>query len=287
MEKPPLRLSNIPYGPHPRNTLDLWTIEGESPTPLLVWIHGGGFWCGDKGGVRPNLVNSVLGAGIAMASINYRLSQQAPFPASMVDGARAIQFLRHYAKGLNIDPERVAAGGGSAGGGISLWCGFHEDLADPSSDELIARQSTRPNCMVCIDTQSSYDPNFIRTIITGAAGEHGALQMLFRVPVEKTETPEARKIFAEGSAMEHITADAPPVLTFYTRRNIPPTSDMDPDYGIHHPRFGEVLKEKLDSLGVECVLQMRDDYPDASEEEIREIFDREAVAFMKRQFHIE
>lgn len=284
MEKPPPDLSDIPYGPHPRNSLDFWEVEGESPSPLLVWIHGGGFWCGNKGGIRETLVNGALEAGIAVGSINYRFSQQEPFPGSMLDGARAIQFLRHHAEELNFDPGRLAAGGSSAGGGISLWCGFHKNLADPSSDDLIARQSTRPNCMTCLDTQSSYDPNFIRKIIGDSAAAGKALQMLFRVTPEDFDTPRARKIFAEGSAISHVTAEAPPVLMFYTRRNIPPTPDMDSSYGIHHPRFGEVLKEKLDSLGTECILRTRDDYPDRGDDEMAEIFDREAVEFLKRRF---
>ncbi len=286
MEKPLPELSGIPYGPHPRNTLDFWPAEGEPPTPLLMWIHGGGFWCGDKSGIRAELLNGVLAAGISVASINYRFSQQQPFPAPMLDGARAIQFLRFHAEDLNFDPARVAAGGGSAGGGISLWLGFHKDLAKPSGDDLIGRQSTRPNCMACIDTQSSYDPNFIRTIIGDAAAEEKALQMLFRVTPADFDTPRARKIFAEGSAIEHVTAEAPPVLMFYTRRNIPPTPDLDASYGIHHPKFGQVLKEKLESLGIECVLRSRENYPDCPDEQMAEAFGREAVEFLKRQFRL-
>ena len=286
MEKPTPLPQNVPYGPHPRNTLDFWEIEGNSPVPLLIWIHGGGFWCGDKGGVRATLVNGALGAGIAVASINYRFSQQEPFPAPMLDGARAIQFIRYHAKGMNVDPTRIAAAGSSAGGGISLWCGFHKDLADPSSDDLIARESSRLSCMVGYDTQSSYDPNFIRPLIGDNAAEETALQMLFRVTPENFDTAAARKIFAEGSAIEHVRADSPPVMMFYARRNITPTPEMDSSYGIHHPRFGEVLKEKLDALGIECTVRTRDDYPDEIESPIAEIFDAEAVEFLKRQFRL-
>ena len=186
MDKPVPHVSNFPYGPHPRNLLDLWRAEADAPAPLWVWVHGGGVMFGDTSGVSAELVNTALEAGISVASINYRLSQQAPFPAPMHDGARAVQCLRFHSGTWGLDPQRFAAGGGSAGGGISLWLGFHEDLADPSSDDPIARESSRPNCMACTATQSSYDPNFIRSIIPGPASAHEAMQLLFRVKPENT-----------------------------------------------------------------------------------------------------
>ena len=81
-----------------------------------------------------------------MASINYRYSTQAPYPAPFHDSARALQFLRLHAKKYNLNPKAVAATGGSAGGDISLWLGFHADLADPKSDDPVNRQSTRIAC---------------------------------------------------------------------------------------------------------------------------------------------
>ena len=285
MEKPVPDARNVPYGPHPRNVLDFWRADSEPPTPLWVWIHGGGFMGGDKSGVSPELVNAALAAGISMASINYRLSQQAPFPAPMHDAARAIQFLRFRGRtGWKLDPSRVAAGGGSAGGGISLWLGFHEDLAEPSSDDPIARESTRPDCMACTATQSSYDPNFIRSIIPGPAGGHEAMQLLFRVRPEDNDTPRAREVFAAGSPINYVTAQAAPVFLFYPMPNLPLTPALSANEGIHHPRFGEVLKEKLDSLGVECVLRYREDCGDCPDEEIPRLFAREAVQFLRRQF---
>lgn len=284
MDKPIPDVSNFPYGPHPRNLLDLWRAEADAPTPLWVWIHGGGFMFGDKSGVSPELVNAALAAGISVASINYRLSQQAPFPAPMHDGARAVQFLRFHSRTWGLDPGRFAAGGGSAGGGISLWLGFHEDLADPSSDDPIARESTRPNCMACTATQSSYDPNFIHSIIPGPASAHEAMQLLFRVKPEDNDTPRAREIFAAGSPITHVTADAPPVFLFYPQHNLPLTEELNAGAGIHHPRFGEVLKDKLDQLGVECALRYREDAGDCPDEQIPGFFAREAVAFLKRQF---
>ena len=121
-------VADLRYGPHARNVLDLWKAPvppGHSgAAPLVVFFHGGGFIGGDKTSVPGWLVDRCLAQGISVASVNYRLSTQAPYPAPMLDGARAIQFLRLEARKLGIDPMRIAACGNSAGAGIALWAGL-------------------------------------------------------------------------------------------------------------------------------------------------------------------
>src|SRR5262249_21388956 len=160
--KPPSPTSeNVTYGPHERNVLDFWQAKSERPTPVLVSIHGGGFVAGNKSGA-PQPLKDCLDAGISGAAIHYRHSTQAIAPAPFQDGARAVQFLRSKAKDWNIDSKRFAATGGSAGAGISLWLGFHKDMADPQNDDPVLRQSTRLTCMVVFEGQTSYDPTLIR-----------------------------------------------------------------------------------------------------------------------------
>jgi len=148
---------DVKYGPPQRNVLDFWQAESEQPTPVLVSIHGGGFLGGDKS-VDRQLLKECLEAGISVAAINYRFANQAIAPAPFQDSARAIQFLRFKPKEWNIDPQRIGATGGCAGAGISLWLGFHEDMADPKIDDAVLQQSTRLTCMVVFDGQTSYDP---------------------------------------------------------------------------------------------------------------------------------
>ena len=95
------------YGPHERNVLDLWKAKSERPTPLVIFIHGGGFRAGDKANLSPALLRECLAAGISVVSANYRFSSDAPYPASMLDGARVVQFVRSRAKEWNIDPRRI------------------------------------------------------------------------------------------------------------------------------------------------------------------------------------
>src|SRR6266540_1533251 len=82
-DKPKPDLADVKYGPHGRNVLDLWKAKADAPTPLVVFIHGGGFRGGDKGNLPAPLLERCLKEGVSVASINYRLSQHAPFPAPM------------------------------------------------------------------------------------------------------------------------------------------------------------------------------------------------------------
>ena len=194
-EKPRPDVAELRYGPFARNALDLWKAPhppGHSgPAPVVVFFHGGGFVGGDKKSVPAWLVDRCLAEGISVASASYRLSTEAPFPAPMLDGARAIQFLRHKAVDLEIDPGRIAACGNSAGAGIALWVGFHNDLADPRNDDPVLRQSSRLACMGVVGAQTSYDPRFIKRLIGGRAHEHVALKPLFGVtsPAESNTPP--------------------------------------------------------------------------------------------------
>ena len=257
-EKPKLpepTYKDVKYGPHPtKNLLDFWQAPAKQPTPLLVAIHGGGFSQGVRG-VRADVLDDCLKSGISVAAISYRLTEQAIAPACFHDSARAVQFLRHKAEEWNVDPKRVAAAGPSAGGGISLWLAFHDDLADAKSGDPVLRQSTRLTCAVGFNAQTSYDPRFIRTLFP----EHDVykiqnLAYLFRVNLDDVDKlpAEKLKLFEEVSPLNHLTKDDPPVLLSYK-------SDFDArvttaGIGIHHPRFGKALKEKMDELKIPCEL---------------------------------
>ena len=186
--KPRPDFGNMRYGPHERNILDLWKAKPSGgldvATPVVIFFHGGGFRSGDKSSVPAGLLSRCLEAGISVASANYRLSHTAPYPAPMLDGARAIQFMRSKAKELGIDPARIAGSGSSAGAGIALWVAFHDDLADPQSTDPVARQSSRLTCVGVDGAQTSYDPRFIKALIGGRAHEHPALPLFYGISSE-------------------------------------------------------------------------------------------------------
>ena len=112
------RWLDIAYaGESPAQALDIYLPdEGEGPFPVVFHIHGGAFAFGDKrdAGVEPFL--SGLREGFAVVSANYRLSQEATFPAGLKDLKTALRWLRAHAAEFKLDPGRVAACGPSAGG---------------------------------------------------------------------------------------------------------------------------------------------------------------------------
>jgi acetyl esterase/lipase len=103
-------------------SLDIYFPESRTtqPLPLLIWIHGGG-WSGGSKAEMPFL--NQLGRGYVVASVEYRFSQKAKFPAQIQDCQAAIRWLRANAEKYSIDPDRIGVGGASAGGHLAALVG--------------------------------------------------------------------------------------------------------------------------------------------------------------------
>jgi acetyl esterase/lipase len=101
--------------PDSAQTLDLYVPAGSGPFPLIVWIHGGGWHSLGKQSYRLNMVASFVPHGFAVASIAYRLTPDAPFPAQIEDCHRAVAWLKQHADEHAIDPTRIGVAGHSAG----------------------------------------------------------------------------------------------------------------------------------------------------------------------------
>ncbi len=268
--------ANVSYGPHERNVLDYWSGDTDDPAPVLVFFHGGGFRNGDKAGVNQQLLGWCKEAGIACGAANYRLTGTDPYPAAMHDSARAIQFIRSKAEEWNIDASRIACYGGSAGAGISLWLGMHDDLADAESDDPISQQSTRLSCAIGLQAQCTYDPRVIKKIVPGNAYDNGALKPFFGVPLEwnwDTDeiSDELSALLDDASPIFHLTDDDCPVFVYHRSRQ-----DVPGD--IHNANFGRHLKNAMDEIGIECTHKMDTDY-EAPNGHFADVFE-----FVKRHF---
>ncbi|GAA5177964.1 alpha/beta hydrolase [Niveibacterium umoris] len=110
--------------------LDLYVPAGSGPFPLVINIHGGGFMAGDKGMLDTPVKDALLAAGYAVATINYRLSGEAIFPAAVLDAKAAVRFLRASAASYRLDPAHFAAFGQSAGGNLASMLGTTGDQAE-------------------------------------------------------------------------------------------------------------------------------------------------------------
>ena len=252
--------ADVVYGSHARNRLDLWLAESAKPTPLLICIHGGGFMGGDKRSYHRNahLIKSMLDAGISVAAINYRLTEggKNPYPAPMLDGARAVQFLRANAKQYNLVKDRFAATGGSAGGMMLMWLGFHPDLAQPDSDDPILRESSRLQVLAPNNGPTTvHTPTLAKWFGVKSLTPHPALRPLFGLagtgPVRITE--ELEKAMHDASPISHLTADDPPAYLAHGPDK-PVNESSKPGLWVHHPIMGKELKKAMDALGLECHL---------------------------------
>jgi acetyl esterase/lipase len=260
-------LANVAYGSHERQVLDFYKAESDKPTPLLFFIHGGGWVGGDKSGRSGPGVKPYLAAGISVVSINYRYSWQAqlagvkpPVKAPLEDAARALQFVRSKAKEWNIDKARIGASGGSAGACSSLWLAFHGDMADPKSSDPVARESTRLWCAAVNGAQTSLDPKQLKEWTPNSRyGGHAfgfmdpnntkTRDTLFAEFLEHRE--EVLPWIKEYSPYEHVTADDPPVYLLYAAAPALGQEQRDPT---HTANYGVKLQEKCREVGVPCEL---------------------------------
>jgi len=247
--------ADVSYRQHERDTLDLWRAASDRPTPVMVFFHGGSFKAGDKGMVQSRPVfQECLGAGISVVSVNYRFSSDAPFPAPMHDGARAVQFVRSKAKEWNLDPARIAVSGTSAGAALALWIALHDDLADPSSQDPVSRLSTRVTCASPHSGTAGLEAAYFKKH-AGVSKLGGALWQLFGAASQaEFESPEKVALEREASPLLHVTPDDPPLFLTYAGNpsEAPFASDSIQKDWIHHVCLGLPLKAKYGELGLEC-----------------------------------
>ena len=128
---------NLKYGPDDKHHFDLYQAETEEPAPLVVFFHGGQFITGDERSTRPFDIRALLEAGISVASIDYRETNDAPFPGPFEDAEMAIRFIRFYAEQLHIDRTRIAGLGDEAGGNLALYLALQEDLFDQEARDKL------------------------------------------------------------------------------------------------------------------------------------------------------
>jgi acetyl esterase/lipase len=260
---------DMPYGSNERQKLNFYRPISDKPTPVVFMIHGGGWVAGDKdqGGRREkNMLDFLINAGISVVSINYRFIQLAwdlkpPIKAPMEDAARALQFVRSKAKEWNIDKDRICLFGGSAGGCTALWLTYHDDMADPKSDDPVARESTRPWCAAVLNAQTSLDPKQLKEWTPNS--RYGGHAFGFMTPKDPARTRDSHfaeflehreellPFIKEYSPYEWVTKGDPSVYLSYDSIPAIGKDAVDPT---HTSNFGVKLQEHCKEMGVECEL---------------------------------
>ena len=219
-------IHNLHYrdGPSKQWTLDLAlpTNSTGKPRPLIVVIHGGGWLEGDKSsfasrehGVPGNIVDFVA-LGFVAATINYRLSAEAPYPAALEDCQTALRWLRAHAGEYHIDPNRVGVYGNSAGSAhLALLLGM------PAKEEVgkvagpPGEQSSRVQAVVSdsgpIDLLYQHQHNCLRQVVEKFMGgpPEGARAEAYRLssPIHRISAETAPLLLIYGAADEQVPVE--------------------------------------------------------------------------------
>jgi hypothetical protein len=259
---------NVAYGPRERDVLDFWRAESDGPTPLVIYIHGGGFLHGDKGEADDNDIRRCLAAGVSFASISYPYYQEVPLLEIIrYNIARSIQFLRYKSADFNIDGARIAVYGESAGAGSSLWLAFHDDLADPGSADPVLRESTRVAAAGALRPQATYDlvgwTKLFENVLDPKAMKAWRMIMgrtvldMYHLKSEKElNSKETVAMRRELDMLSMVDKNDPPVYMISLESRY-----KDGDL-LHHPRHAMAVKEKCDSAGIECILILDETPPE-------------------------
>lgn len=213
---------------HPRQKLDLYlpapTGGPETARPVLLWIHGGGWRAGSKDGCPPAR-QGFLGRGFAVASLGYRLSSDAIFPAQIEDVKSAVRWLRAHAAEYGLDPRRFAAWGSSAGGHLVALLGTSGEVSAFDRGAHL-EQSSRVQAVV-----DFYGPaDFVRFLATPGYETHRQANspenLLVGAPL--AQHPE---LAARVSPVTYATPDDPPF--FIVHGDADPTVPVSQSEALH------------------------------------------------------
>jgi acetyl esterase/lipase len=191
--------------------LDLAVPKMGGPHPCVVLLHGGAWKSGNRKDLsRPGLdigspgkaMTEVLASrGYAAASVGYRLAPKNKFPAQIQDAKTAVRYLRANAKELNIDPDRIAAMGFSAGGHLAALLGTACDVPEFEGG-LYPDQSSRVNCVV----------DFFGPADLSLYAETPGIEKAFFVPLLGQKSADRPDLYKLASPIAHVTRNSPPFL---------------------------------------------------------------------------
>jgi acetyl esterase/lipase len=205
--------------------------------PVLVWIHGGGWQGGNKESGIPRLA-SFAERGYFCASVEYRLSGEAIFPAQIEDCKCAIRFLRAKSKQFQLDSDRIGVWGASAGGHLVALLGTSEYVKELEGKGGWQEFSSRVNAVCDFCGPSDFGRLFTKS--DGAKGPVGKL--LGGAPAEKADLAKL------ASPVTHITKNAPPFLIVHGGKDTLVPIDQ-----------ARVLHEALKKAGVSVTLHVAED----------------------------
>lgn len=204
------KIGDIVYAQHDGTDLllDLY-LPDNPPTkrlPVVIWVHGGGWAKGSKEGCKAVFLTM---HGFAVASINYRLTDVAQWPAQIEDCYASVRWVRQHAKEYGLDPDRIGVWGSSAGGHLAALMGTR-----PAGEEEV---SSRVQA-VC----DWFGPTDLLTMPPNVVSETRSLEQVCQSNGAKLlgatvrDVPEIAK---DASALYHVSKDDPPFLIMHGQKD--------------------------------------------------------------------
>ena len=221
--------------------LDLYSPkEVDMPVPGVIFVHGGSWKHGKKEDYRIYAIHFAR-LGYVVASIQYRLSREAPFPAAIHDVKAAVRYMRAEADSIGVDPNRIALAGGSAGGHLSMMVGYSADVPELDGHSGYSGVSSRVQCVVNLYGPTDMTTEYVQKISTTNTAVSDFFQGTFE------EQPDT---YAAGSPLNYVTNDDPPTLILHgTVDTLVPINQAD------------ILAKKLTEVGVPYVYDRLPGWP--------------------------
>ena len=254
--KPTPTYSNISYGPHPHNILDIYLPPGTTkPAPAVIWYNG--IWKADKN-VPP--IDHFFPAHCAAVSVETRvmgdaIAEKNPTPISVVDmdAVRALQFVRLHAAQWNLDPNRLAVAGGSQAAIPALYVACAGEKANPGSADPVERVSSKVVCAGSWCGPGSVDPKVLLEWAPGDKWGAPALGCSFDESLaRRDQLLPAIELWSPDALL---TKDAPPIFIEYALGTTRPAEISLNAYLAHSPLLAVGFQNLSRQRGATCYVK--------------------------------
>lgn len=266
----PPTYADVSYGPHSHQLIDLHIPpQGSGPFPVVLWF--GGIWKESKH--APD-VSHFFPHGIAVIAVETRTMTDAaqdkfnpPVAYVQQDAVRVVQFVRANAARWNIDPQRIAVGGGSQGAQPALYVGVSADQANPSAADPIERASSRVTCVAAYRCQPTFDPQRMQEWVPGVQWGAPAFGCSFAESLQRRE--ELLPLIKKWSPDWLLNKDAAPMYFENEWGLTRPKDITESNYTVHSPAWAVGFQKLALAAGATCHVK----YPDHPTEKYQDIWD--------------
>ncbi len=245
--------ADVSYGPHLHQRLDVYVPpNGNGPFPVVLWY--GGIWKPARHPARLDYFWKVQCAVVAVQTrtMTDATQDKANVPISYVanDACRVVQFVRLNAAKWNLDPERIAVGGGSQGALPALYVACAGERTEPTSNDAVERVSTRVTCAAAYRSQPTIDPKRMQEWGPGRGLGRPALGCGFAESLKRRE--ELLPIINKWSPDALLHRGTPPLYFENEWGLTQPASVTEANYKVHSPAWAVGFKKLADNAAVVC-----------------------------------